>query len=334
MDRTRLVEAVFSHTVAAFQGGDSLLDYLSRRFPYHGRAAWLERIADGSVRVDGRNALSALALRSGMRVEYRVPEYAEPEVPTDFRVLDEKGDLVLLHKPPGLPVHKTHRVFVNTLANLFRQQKQDPSWTPLHRLDKETSGLLAFARGPQAFRRFSPGASTRWVKLYLAVLRGSPPEQGVHTSPLAENPGDPIRSRMHPDPSGKPAETRFHVLARRSGLALVLARPITGRKHQIRAHCAAAGFPVLGDKIYSEEGRHYLKRLQAPLTDEDFRALGAPHHLLHACYLEIRDPQGEGIQGLDADLPRAFRGFFPEAESLLPAISQGQAFQALTDDQR
>jgi 23S rRNA pseudouridine1911/1915/1917 synthase len=113
---------------------------------------------------------------------------------------------------------------------------------------------------------------------------------------------------------GKPARTRFLPLAHADGKTLVLARPETGRKHQIRAHLADLGHPIVGDKVYGLDGsgRYYLKRLEGDLTSEDIAALGAPHQLLHAVRLEIRDESGAGISATDFDLPEGFRRRFPD----------------------
>jgi 23S rRNA pseudouridine1911/1915/1917 synthase len=262
-----------------------------------------------------------------MQLEYRVEDYAEPAVPLDFREIAADGDLALVHKPAGLPVHKTGKVFVNVLANLYRRFKGDDAWTPLNRLDAETSGIVAFARGREALRRFSPAEpGTRWIKTYLAVTEktpkpptedrttGSPLLETIpdcHDGPLAEWPEHAIRSRMRVHPDGKPARTRFRTLLTRGDKTLVLARPVTGRKHQIRAHLADLGFPIVGDKVYSLGGRYYLERLTAELGGDALSALQAPHQLLHAVSLEIRDREGNGIAGSDLDFPEGFRRFFP-----------------------
>ncbi len=323
--------AVFSHRVPPGQNGARLAEYLSARFPYHTLPEWLGRIGDGHVRVEGRPATPETLLAVGARVEYALEDYEEPAVPLDFHDVVRAECVALLHKPAGLPVHKTGKVFVHTLANLHGL-RHGREWSPLHRLDVETSGLVAFARGREALRRLAPTRpGTHWRKLYVAGVRGEPEAQGRLEFPLAENPADPIRSKMHPHPAGKPACTLYRRLSLSPSGALLLLRPLTGRKHQIRAHCAAGGFPVRGDKIYGCDGRFYLKRMSTPLTSADLEALGAPHHLLHALHLDIRDENGMGITGTDFEVPAAFLRAFPEWPDLAPSLPESLAWRELLD---
>ncbi len=311
---TRPVRAVFSRIAAPSEGGVSFLEFLARRFPYHTAEEWKERVREGKVLLENRMADPDTRVERGMRIEYCVDGYEEPAVPLDFRELSCSDCLALVHKPAGLPVHKTGKVFVNVLANLYRAFKGDAGWTPLNRLDVETSGIVAFARGREALRRFSPGnAETRWSKTYLAVVEGVLTEGGSVDSPLGELAGDPIRTRMHPHPGGKPARTLFRPLFARANKTLVLVQPVTGRKHQIRVHLASIGHPVVGDKVYGHGGRYYLKRLEGELHADDHAVLGAQHQVLHAVSLEIRDSHGEGISGTDFNLPEPFPHYFPEA---------------------
>lgn len=320
----RRVHAVFSHEASPEEAGLPFLQLLLRRFPYHSGEEWTERVRDGRVTLDGAVVDVETPVPGRATLRYRVDDYLEPAVPVDFREIVREGDLALVHKPAGLPVHKTGRVFVNVLANLYRGFRQDAGWSPLNRLDAETSGIVAFARGREALGRFSPGnPGTSWAKDYLAVAEGVLSGETVHDGPLSEWPEHPVRSRVRVHPDGKPARTRFLPLATRNGKTLVLARPETGRKHQIRAHLADLGHPIVGDKVYAHEGRYYLKRIGGELDDADFAALGARHQLLHAVRLEIRDKDGAGISGIDLDLPVEFLRYFPEAVMLAGSLELG-----------
>lgn len=316
---TRRVSATFTHRVVPDDltghtgGGASFLQVLLRRFSYQSAAQWTARILDGRVTLNDRMVAPDTQVARGDLITSHITDYEEPAVPIDFHELVLSGDLALVHKPAGLPVHKTGKIFVNVLANLYRSFKGDDGWTPLNRLDVETSGIVAFARGKEALRTFSPShPGTVWRKRYLAVVDGVMDAPCAHDGSLAEWPEHAIRSRMRVHESGKAARTEFTPLMTHAGRTLVLCQPVTGRKHQIRAHLADLGFPIVGDKVYNHDGHYYLKRLQGELTAEDVEALGAPHQLLHAVSLSIRTAEGDGITGLDNDLPKSFRTYFPD----------------------
>jgi 23S rRNA pseudouridine1911/1915/1917 synthase len=338
-----LINSSFTATIRT-PSGATLADYLSRRFPYHTLGEWLRLIALGRLALDGKPVSGDAVLREGQVLRFAVVDYEEPEVPLDFHVVKTFGDVCFVHKPAGMPVHRTGRIFFQTLANLLRENLGDDAWSPLNRLDRETSGLMAFARGRDALRDFAPASPlTKWTKLYAAVVRGEPPRpEGVFSWPLSERIGDPIRSRMHAHPlagrpvtggpAGKAAVTAYRTIAARDGLSLVALSPITGRKHQLRAHLAEAGCPVIGDKVYSLEGRPYLKRIDAELGAEDFDELGARHHLLHAFHLRLESQAGgEAIEAWDWDPGSQFSRYFdpveverwsrsPEAAAMLKTI--------------
>ena len=285
------INSSFTTVVRNPPPGRGLVEYLTIRFSYHSREEWLDLLAQGRLSLDGATAHAEARLRQGQTLRFAVVDYEEPDVPTDFRVLtgSENGDLLFIHKPADLPMHRTGKIFFQTLANLVRESLGDSAWSPLNRLDRETSGIVAFARGPQALREYAPTQpGCGWTKMYAAVTAAPPKHAtGRFTSPLMERSDDPVRCRMHEHPLGKPALTLFHTVATEGGRALVALSPVTGRKHQLRAHLAADGCPVVGDKIYSLDSKAYLKRLESDLDEDDYLELGARHHLLHSFHLRI-----------------------------------------------
>lgn len=309
-------------------GRDTLAVYLARRFTYHSAAEWDALLAQGRLELEGSVARGGEPLRENMVLRFAVVDYDEPEVPLDFRVLERGSDLCFVHKPAGLPVHRTGRIFFQTLANLVRESLGDTEWAPLNRLDRETSGLTAFARGADAIRAYSPASpGSRWLKLYAAVTRGVPPPDGRIEAPLGELDGSPIRSRMHVHAAGKPALTLFRTIAERDGMALVALAPITGRKHQLRAHMAHIGCPIVGDKMYSQDGKAYLKQLDRDLDEADYRELGSTRHLLHAFCLRISDGKSPAAEAWDWDVGPEFGRVFKALEAR--AWCATPAFQGL-----
>ncbi|MFD1704845.1 RluA family pseudouridine synthase [Methylopila henanensis] len=172
------------------------------------------------------------------------------------RVLHRDGLILIVDKPAGLPVHAGPKGGVN-LEQMFGALRfglpRDPALA--HRLDKDTSGCLVLGRHRKALARLGKLFSNGRVgKTYWAVTRGAPEaDAGRIDAPLAKR--DPERGWwMAVDPKGLPSATEWRVLARAAGLAFVEFTPLTGRTHQIRAHAAHVGMPLLGDPIYGAGG--------------------------------------------------------------------------------
>ena len=294
--------------------GRLLLDSLSDRFTYHSREDWIDRLTRGLVTINGNVANVSTIAHRGDKVVYHVENYSEPEVPTDFETVFEDDEFILVAKPAGVPVHHTGRIFYNTFAAIIRREFDSETATPMHRLDRDTGGLILFARYGETAARFQKNLDRILLrKYYLAVVRGRFPEGEVDCKmPLREDPEDPIRLRMHHFEDGKECHTRFKLVRPLKcpeigpELSLVEAELLTGRKHQIRAHLAEMGYPIVGDRLYYRNGIYYEKLSRGlTLTDEEYKELGAHNQMLYAYKVELQLPYW--------DKPRVFESHaFPE----------------------
>jgi len=276
-------------------------------------------------------ALNAALPRTG-EVIVELPNHSEAPSPSGgsmrppWTLVWENHDLMVVNKAPGLPVSRTTRNLFDTLISAVRRHSPWRDARLLHRLDAETQGLLVIAKYEAADRRWKKKLDRLMLhKRYRAWVIGRPEWQQQEVQwPLSERSDSAIRTQMYAvNDATDPAFTKIKECHTRVTLletvvhggqdySLVECELLTGRKHQIRAHLAALGHPIVGDKIYAHEGRYYLKRLQGPLSQEDERALMAPTHCLQSYELVLNVKDGPVTirvpQPFSADFPEEFDG--------------------------
>jgi len=266
----------------------------------------IRSVIEQQVRLsDGRRPRPALGVRAGETVMVERPAPVEPEVPRRFSILAEDDWFLAIDKPAGLPMHTTAKFWKNTLVALLRERFPDQPLQICHRLDRETSGVLLVARGPEAAAFLKSAFAQRKVKkIYLALVHGVPGE----TSGVIDRPMRLIDSKtrimMGVTPDGLPAVTRYQVVRTFAEHALVEAIPETGRQHQIRVHMAAIGHPIVGDKLYGASEQAFMDYCDGGLTPELLDAFdGLPRHALHAACLSFPHPRTHELVTVDSPLP-------------------------------
>ena len=252
----------------------------------------------------GRPLKANRTLPAGERITIYRPPPQEPETPRDFSVIFEDEWILAVEKPAGLPVHPTARFHKNTLTTLLTERYGTPRPALTHRLDAETSGILLCAHGREAERRLKiMFAKRRISKRYLAVVFGIPdPPEGRVELPLGLA-GAEIRVKMGVVPDGQPALTEYRTLATGPTRALVELSPRTGRQHQIRAHLAHLGHPIVGDKMYGFDERLFLDYIEAGNTPEIHARAGHCRQALHASRLELIHPFTDEPLVIESPLP-------------------------------
>ena len=257
--------------------------YLGVRSGLPSRSQFQQRLA--GLKVNGRAAKPSTRLEQGDRIEAALmppPASAVLPEPVPLEVLYEDTEVVVLNKPCGMVVHpgsgNRGGTLVNGLLHRYRdlaRQFPDSSRPGIvHRLDKDTSGVIIVARSSAAHARLARQFAERRVdKIYFAWVAGRPtPAAGRISTYLRRDPRNPLRVRVSQD-RGKAAVTRYQVRRSLAGASLVALRPVTGRTHQLRVHLRWLGHPILGDPLYAGRARG-----------------SAPRLLLHARRLSIRLP--------------------------------------------
>lgn len=293
------VQAQFSSQIPRNQKGHSLGSYLSLRFAYLSLEEWESRAAQGLLLIDGQPARLDALLSGGESMLYIIRDYEEPEIPTSWEWVAETDDYLLVGKSAGQPIQRTGRIIQQTLSQTLRDYFSNEDLSPLFRLDRETSGLMVFAKHPQA-AQVAGGAKHGILgsKLYLAVVGGQMTHPQRCQLSLSERSCEWVRGRMVVDDAGKSCHTDFWPLGQKEDQSLVLCQIHTGRKHQIRAHLEALGYPIVGDKIYGHSGEAYARMAQGQLDEQDLQNLGAEYQMLHAWMAEV--DLGQGMQWFES----------------------------------
>jgi 23S rRNA pseudouridine1911/1915/1917 synthase len=267
---------------------------------------------------DGSAPLAAdTALTPGLSFALVREVEPEPDAPLTFGVVHDDGALLVVDKPAGLPVHPTARYHLHTFTAVARERYPDRKIDPAHRLDRETSGLIACGCAPEHTRRLKRDfAEGRVEKSYLALVEGWPEDDRFEVdAPLALTGASLVRVRMHVHAEGALSRTYFEVLGRRTSpdgarVALVSCEPRTGRQHQIRAHLHHAGTPLVGDKIYGADEGIFDRFTRREMTDHDRLRLRLARHALHAWRLALPHPVSRERAAFEAPLAADMQAFW------------------------
>lgn len=274
--------------------------FLTENLPEFSRSRIQGLIADGFVDVDGRAAKKAgQPLDAGSTLTIRIP----PPTPTDLipekiplDIVFENDDLLVVNKPAGMVVHPAAGHASGTLVNAALGYDPDMEGIGgeerpgvVHRLDKDTSGLILLAKNERAHRWLQDQFRLRKVeKIYLALVDGKPPTpSGRVEANIGRDPKNRKRMAVVSAGKGREAISEYKTLESFKNHTLLEFHPLTGRTHQIRLHCAFLRCPIVGDAVY---GRKAF-------------ALGINRHFLHASRLKIVLPGAKGTKIFEAPLP-------------------------------
>jgi 23S rRNA pseudouridine1911/1915/1917 synthase len=269
---------------------------LARLLPAESRSRLAKLIEQGHVRVDGASATTRLKLKSGESVEVelmpRPAETAFRAEAIELTVVHEDDDVLVVDKPAGLVVHPGSGNWDGTLLNALLHHAPGAEHLPragiVHRLDKDTSGLLVVAKNETAQQALVRQLQARTVKrTYLAVVRGRVTRAGSVDAPIGRHPVH--RTKMAVVANGKPAVTHYRVREAFTAHTLLECDLETGRTHQIRVHLASIGHALEGDAAYAGRAPRLLER-----------------QALHAWKLAFEHPRTHELVRFESPLPRDF----------------------------
>lgn len=241
-----------------------------------------------SIRVNGISQHTNYPVSPGDEITVDLDE-EKPQYPAEdgsLSILYEDEYLLAVDKPAGMLIHPSRSRNQGTLANLvagyYARTGQNSAFHPLTRLDRDTFGVVLLGKNSHIHTLLQ---QTAVEKIYHALTFGAPEQtEGTIDLPIGRKPLPSLLREVSPE--GKPALTRFYVLERQGDLAKLALQPVTGRTHQLRVHCAALGFPILGDPQYGNE-----------TVREVSQRLGLTHQLLCAYSLRLSHPMtGETLE--------------------------------------
>lgn len=297
----------FTSEVPTNVGTHTLLaDYLANRFTYFKREMWVDKICSGALMVNGAAATVALIVTGGDTVIYDAGEFEEPAADCNYSILYEDAWLLAVNKPGNLLMHRAGRSFRNNLMHQLRVVHDPPYPTShsIHRLDRDTSGVVLIAKTTEALAAFSKLFASREIeKSYTAIVHGIPQSVPcVIELPIGKDETSLISYKYCVTQKGKDAITCIES-AEPTGAnySLLTIKILTGRTHQIRVHCCSIGHPVVGDKLYGLSEDAYIAWREDPGTLT--RDLLLPRHALHCRKLQFVHPFLQETFSVEAPLP-------------------------------
>ena len=325
-----LAEEAAAVTLVAAAAGGRLDRWLASQLPEHSRSELQRWIEAGLVTLGARALKASYTVVAGDVIVVAVPApepYAVEPEPIPLDILYEDADLLVINKPAGMVVHPAAGNWHGTLVNAVLHHCPDLAGVGgahrpgiVHRLDKDTSGVILVAKNDRAHRDLQAQFKARAVqKTYWALVHGQmTPAQGEIVAPIGRDLRDRKRMAIVPLSQGRPAATRYETLsvfkiaAPSERLALLACHPLTGRTHQIRVHLAYAKHPIVGDAVYAG-------RRKSPVA--------CPRQFLHAQQISFHLPGTNELVMFNASLPADLRAVLTALERREGGVSEGEPWE-------
>ena len=292
---------------------ETMITFLVRRFPYQNKKNWLKSIRAGEIKVNDKKVPPDTVLKSRDKISYERPREKEPVVDDTYRIIHRDNWIVVVEKSGNLPISESGRYYRNTLVNILKEREGFSDLYAVHRLDKETSGVVLIARTKEVAtilgKQFVQQVPE---KKYRAVLIGNVESKEILIDkPLARISPDKgrVRIRQVVDERGKPSKTLFSAVKVVNNLTLAEIKTFSGRTHQIRCHAEHIGHPILGDKLYGQSDDFFIRLLNKE-SEPVFPPYGKiERQLLHASSLSFEHPESKTWLTFDSDFIPVFKQF-------------------------
>lgn len=305
--------------------GKTVISYLTQKFPYHSLEEWEFLIAENRIKVQGEFVKSNRQLLDGDLLEYEpIPgRIREPEVDENYSILKETNEFLFVEKPGNLPMHPAGRYRTKTLLSFL--ETKYPKIIPVHRLDRETSGIVIFSKSEESRMWLQKKFENREVyKEYFAIVSGNFKTEQMLNGYISKDIHSAIRKKMLYSPDeflgSKTCQTHFFpiIYNKDKDMSLVLVRPITGRIHQIRASLLYLGYPILGDKMYGKRETTFLDFVNFGMTEALKEELVFERQMLHAYSIRFVDERTNQIVHVHSNPMKEMDFYFPDWKNYVP----------------
>ncbi len=277
------------------RGVETILEFLTRRFAYKTRDKWVESIVSGAILINSEVVNPERILNNKDIISYTRNPSDEPEIDRKYKLLYEDDQILVVDKSGNIPISESGKYYKNTLLNLLKEKEGYKELYAVHRLDRETSGIVLIARTKDIATLIGKQFQFQKPKKeYHAVLVGEfKQKQFLVEAPIkqASLADSTIKIRQIVDQKGKSSKTEFVKVKVMDGLTLARIKLFTGRTHQIRCHAEYLGYPVLGDKLYGQQDAFFIAVMNGE-KEASFGKFGVLNrHLLHASKLSFSHPK-------------------------------------------
>ncbi|XDD47734.1 RluA family pseudouridine synthase [Leptospira sp. WS39.C2] len=305
--------------------GKTVINYLVQKFPYHSLEEWEFLISEKRIKVQGEVVYAEKELALGDILEYEpIPgRITEPEVDGNYTILKETEGFLFVDKPGNLPMHPAGRYRTKTLLSFL--EKQYPKIIPVHRLDRETSGIVIFAKSEVSRKWLQKKFEAREVfKEYFAIVLGRIDKEQRLDGFIGKDIHSKIRKKMVYSPTVFPNSKSCSTLIipisynTKKDMSLVLVRPVTGRIHQIRASLLYLGFPIVGDKMYGKRETIFLDFVNYGMTESLKEELGFDRQMLHAYSISYMDDRENQVIKVSSLPLKEMEDYFPDWKNYVP----------------